>query len=356
MDNCNYKQSSWVAEPEKDSILIIDFMNLFMRGYHGFGKNQPGLTELNGFTTTTGTSYYFLRQLLMMIEHYTPANIIIAMEGGKTFRNSLYPEYKGERKQLPIESKTEVTLLKMQLDRMGFDVIEQQGCEADDVIYTVVSHLLDTGREILIHSTDKDILQCLSKANPQIKIINTLKSNSSNWQWEGNYSEAGYNQAIETFGVLPVQIAAFKAIAGDPSDNIPGIPGVGPKAAQKLLEAFGNLDNILAAVNESYEKFSFAGELKVSKHLYNIFKEYSQQVKIFEQVAALAFSADLVAKNKLLQRLADKQDKSVSRHLSRRKTSLQEVIHWYSFQKAESFSDLLSRIQEKYRKQGLAVY
>ena len=149
----------------------------------------------------------------------------------KLLRN-LFPEYKANRLKVPEELLAQIPMVKEVIDALGVPRIEVPGAEADDIIGTLSRLAEEKGMDVIIVSSDKDLYQLVSE---KVRIRDSLKEKT-----------VGEDEVRETFGVGPGQVADLLALAGDPSDNIPGVPGIGEKTASGLIREFGTVENLLA--------------------------------------------------------------------------------------------------------------
>jgi len=189
----------------------------------------------------TGGVYGFLNMLAKIQKDYEPGYIAVAFDRkAPTFRHVEYSEYKAGRKKMPPELAMQLPLLKEVLAAMNVKMLETDGYEADDIIGTLAKLSEEENLEPLIITGDKDALQLVSDA---VKVVITRKGVT---EFE-LYDRA---EVIEKYGFPPERFIDYKGLMGDQSDNIPGIPGVGEKTAQKLLIEFGSLDELLASTEK----------------------------------------------------------------------------------------------------------
>lgn len=214
-----------------DKILLIDGNSLANRAFYAL----PFLADPKG--RPSGAVFGFTNILVKMITEEHPDGIIVAFDHArKTFRNNLYVEYKGTRKETPPELLQQFPLIKQLLQQMGIKVIEQDGIEADDIIGTCAKTL--NGKKIIL-SGDRDLLQLISD---DTEVWLTMKGVSI-------VNKIGKKELKATFRLNPEQVVDLKALMGDASDNIPGVAGVGEKTALKLIEEYGSLDNIYKKIH-----------------------------------------------------------------------------------------------------------
>lgn len=213
------------------TIYLIDGYNLIYRLFYAVPP----------FTTRAGEPvnavFGMAKTLLGIHEYERPDELYFIMDSkGKSFREDIYPEYKGTRDRMPDDLRAQESKIFELLSRMGIPVLSKEGYEADDLIGTLVTRLrADSESQIYILSGDKDLYQFIGG---NVMVYDTMKR-----------KVAGREEAIEKFGVPPERVVDYLSITGDTSDNIPGIPGFGPKKAQTLITEFGTLEDIYKALD-----------------------------------------------------------------------------------------------------------
>ena len=211
--------------------IIVDGSSYLFRAYHAL----PAFSSSKG--EPTGAIYGVLNMLYSLIDEYEPKNVAIVFDApGKTFRDDLYSEYKANRPPMPEDLRPQIEPLVQAVEAIGLPVLRIKGVEADDVIGTLATRATAASLKTVISTSDKDMAQLV---NDHVSLVNTM--NNSKMDAEG---------VTEKFGVRPDQIIDYLALVGDSSDNIPGVPGVGPKTAVKWLTAHGNLDTIKKHADE----------------------------------------------------------------------------------------------------------
>lgn len=214
--------------------IIIDGSSLMYRAFFAL----PLLTSSEGIYTNAIMG--FSNMLGKILTDYKPDYIAVAFDKSrKTFRTDMYGEYKGQRAKTPDELKSQIPLLKEFLAALGIAFIEIDNYEADDIIGTLARKSADEDCEALIVTGDKDALQLIA---PQIKVMLT-KRGIMDMQV---FDEEAFKEKYA--GLEPHKLIDIKALMGDSSDNIPGVPGIGEKTALKLLTQFGDLENLLANI------------------------------------------------------------------------------------------------------------
>ena len=220
-----------------EKILLIDGHSIINRAFYGL----PDLTNREG--KHTGAVYGFLNILFKILEEENPDYLAVAFDlPAPTFRHVMYPEYKGTRHPMPEELREQVPLLKEVLSAMGIYQISREGYEADDLLGTVAFRSEARGMDVTVLSGDRDLLQ-LATERILIRLPKTVKGKTT---IENYYA----GDVKERYQVTPRQIIELKALMGDSSDNIPGIPGVGEKTATKLIVEYGSIENAYSHLDE----------------------------------------------------------------------------------------------------------
>ena len=211
-----------VQIPE-NPLILVDGSSYLYRAYHAF----PPLTNRAG--EPTGAMYGVLNMLRSLILQYQPTHAVVVFDAkGKTFRDELFEDYKSHRPPMPDDLRAQIEPLHTMVKAMGLPLLAVSGVEADDVIGTLAREAEKIGRPVLISTGDKDMAQLVT---PGITLINTMTN-----------TILGPEEVVAKYGVPPELIIDFLALMGDSSDNIPGVPGVGEKTAQALLQGLGGLD------------------------------------------------------------------------------------------------------------------
>ena len=235
------------SDPQSAPIILVDGSSYLYRAFHAL----PPLTTSKG--QPTGAVRGVLNMLRKMRLDYPGSNIVVVFDAkGKTFRDDMYPEYKANRPPMPDDLRQQIAPLHECVLAMGFPMIVHPGVEADDVMGTLAVQAAEQGLDAIISTGDKDMAQLV---NDRITLVNTM-SNSI-------YDRDG---VIEKFGVPPELIIDYLAIIGDSSDNIPGVPGVGPKSATPMLNGIGNLKTIYDNL-EDIRGLEFRGAKKMPEKL-----------------------------------------------------------------------------------------
>jgi len=216
-------------------LLLIDGMALLYRAFYSI--KQP-LTTSSG--VNVAALYGALRTCISLIKRHQPDRFAFVMDTPQpTFRHEEYHDYKANRPPIPPELPPQLDLLRKVIPHLGWKLVEQVGYEADDLIATLTRQTVEEGGEVLIFTADKDLMQLIC---PQVSHLAHGR--------RGEENRRGADYVREKFGVEPEQIRDLLALTGDSSDNLPGIPGVGPKKAAALLQRYGSFDGVFAHADE----------------------------------------------------------------------------------------------------------
>ena len=216
-----------VSRPAEKPLILVDGSSYLYRAFHAL----PTLTNSQG--DHTGAIYGVVNMLRKLIQDYHPELLAVVFDAeGKTFRDKIYTDYKANRPPMPAELRTQIGPLLELIRAMGLPVLQVPEVEADDVIGTLSSRAVAQGLRVLISTGDKDIAQLV---NPRVTLVNTMDNTLLD---EANVKKK--------FNVPPEHIVDYLALVGDKIDNIPGVPGVGPKTAAKWLSQYGSLKELIA--------------------------------------------------------------------------------------------------------------
>jgi len=212
---------------EKKPLILVDGSSYLYRAFHAL----PPLTTSTG--KPTGAVLGVLNMLQKLIAEHDPDRIAVVFDAkGKTFRDEMFEEYKANRPPMPDDLRAQIEPLLDSIDAMGLPLLRVSGVEADDVIGTLASRAASAGLPVLVSTGDKDMAQLV---DDRITLVNTMTGS--------RLDPAG---VAEKFGVRPDQIIDYLALVGDSSDNIPGVPKVGPKTAAKWLGQYDDIEGIKA--------------------------------------------------------------------------------------------------------------
>lgn len=252
-----------------NKIMMLDGHSLIHRAFYG----MPDFTNAEG--KHTGAVYGFLSILMMLLEEERPDALLVAFDvHTPTFRHEMFAEYKGTRKPMAEELREQVPLMKEVLAAMDIPIVEREGIEADDVLGSLSVTFAKAGYEVLIVSGDRDLLQ-LADEHVTICIPKTKKGQTV-------YEYYTPDQVRELYHVTPRQFIDVKALMGDASDNIPGLPGVGEKTAMSLIEAFGSIE-------EAHERISEVRPPRAQKAL----EEHFDLAQLSKELATIKLDEDL---------------------------------------------------------------
>ncbi|WP_048782820.1 MULTISPECIES: DNA polymerase I [Pantoea] len=228
-----------MAQIAENPLILVDGSSYLYRAYHAF----PPLTNSAG--EPTGAMYGVLNMLKSLLAQYNPSHVAVVFDAkGKTFRDELFEHYKSHRPPMPDDLRAQTAPLHEMVKAMGLPLLAVSGVEADDVIGTLALQAEKEGRPVLISTGDKDMAQLVT---PNITLINTMTN-----------TILGPEEVEQKYGVPPALIIDFLAMMGDSSDNIPGVPGVGEKTAQALLQGLGGMRSIYENLDKVAE-LSFRG-------------------------------------------------------------------------------------------------
>lgn len=253
----------------REKIVLIDGHSILNRAFYGV----PDLTNSEGLHTNA--VYGFLNIMFKILDEEKPEYLTVTFDvHAPTFRHEMYADYKGTRKPMAEELRQQVPVIKEVLRAMDIEIIEQAGLEADDLLGTISCMCEAKGMDVSIISGDRDTLQ-LATEHVKIRIPKTK---------QGKTEVEDYNAAEvkERYGVTPKEFIDVKALMGDASDNIPGVPGVGEKTATKIVQDYQTIEN-------AYEH---ADELKPPRASKNL-KEYWEQAKMSKVLATINTHADI---------------------------------------------------------------
>ena len=244
---------------EQKRFLVLDGSSLIFRAFYAL---PPDLSDSHG--QPTGAIFGFSNMLTKLIAEQQPDLMALAFDKSRhTFRTERYADYKGTRDKTPEELLSQFPLLREFTANMGIPFLEKDNYEADDIIGTLATQAAAEGYDVRVVTGDRDALQLV---RPNLRVLLTKKGISE----LKDYDTAAFE---EEYGFEPLKLIDLKGLMGDTSDNIPGIPGVGPKTASKLLLAYGSVENVLAHVEDVSGKklkerlMEYADQARLSKEL-----------------------------------------------------------------------------------------
>lgn len=214
-----------------NNLLIVDVYGLLFRAYYGI---KPIFSRQN---ININAVYGTIKMLLAIFNDVDHTHLILTLDGsGESNRAKIYEDYKANRISCPEDLKPQFDILDKFLSAMQIKNLRYNGLEADDIIYTYAKYASNLNSNVVIATFDKDLMQLVSS---KICIYNPKTKNFIHEK-----------QVIENFGVLPEQIQEYLALIGDASDNIPGVPGIGPKKAVEILAKYKSIDEIYQNIND----------------------------------------------------------------------------------------------------------
>ncbi len=252
------QRSRNIHSMKQPQLILIDGSSFLFRAFY--------VPQLKRMQTTggqpTGAVFGVVNMIKSLAADYPESNIVAIFDAkGKNFRHELYQEYKANRPSMPDELRSQIDFVHTAVKALGLPLVAVPGVEADDVIGTYAKQASEIGQDVLIASSDKDLAQVVSA---KVNMIDTMKKII--------LDEAG---VIEKFGVRPDQIIDYLALMGDTSDNVPGVPKVGPKTAVKWISEYQSLDGVIENADKIGGKVGenlreFIPQLPLSKDLVTI--------------------------------------------------------------------------------------
>ena len=251
-----------------EKLLLIDGHSILNRAFYGV----PDLTNSEGLHTNA--VYGFLNIMFKILDEEKPEYLTVTFDvHAPTFRHEMYQEYKGTRKPMAEELRQQVPVIKEVLKAMNIEIIEQAGLEADDLLGTISHQCEKEGLDVSIISGDRDTLQ-LATEHIKVRIPKTKQGKTE----IEDYLAADVK---EHYGVTPTEFIDVKALMGDTSDNIPGVPGIGEKTATKIIQEYKTIEN-------AYEHVEELKPPRASKNL----KEFWEQAQMSKMLATIKLDAE----------------------------------------------------------------
>ena len=281
---------------EKGRLVLVDGSGYIFRAFHAL----PPMTRRDG--TPVNAVYGFTAMLMKLVDDLQPDHVAVVFDvARKTFRSDIYPEYKANRSEPPEDLVPQFALVRAATQALSLPLLEAPGFEADDLIATYARLGEDAGLATLIVSSDKDLMQLV---RGDITMLDPMKQR-----------RIGADEVFERFGVAPEKVIDVQALAGDSTDNVPGVPGIGIKTAAELIQTFGDLDTLLAN----------AETIKQPKRRENLIN-FAEQARISRQLVTL------------------RDDAPMPLELSALSTPRRDMDLLTAFLKEQEFSRLLVRI------------
>ena len=253
-------------------VYLIDGSGYIFRAFHAL----PPLTRPSD-GLPVGAVHGFCQMLWKLLrdskESERPTHMAVIFDAARdNFRNQIYPEYKAHRPPAPEELVPQFPLIRDAVKAFNVACIEQDGYEADDLIATYARQAVEKGGDVTIVSSDKDLMQLIQ---PGIVMLDTMKSR-----------KIGPDEVVEKFGVPPAKVVDVQSLAGDSTDNVPGVPGIGVKTAAELIGQYGDLDTLLARAGEIKQPkrreklIEFADQARVSRELVRLKQDVPVEIAI----------------------------------------------------------------------------
>lgn len=252
-----------------EKLVLIDGHSILNRAFFGI----PDLTNSEGLHTNA--VYGFLNIMFKILEEEQPDYLTVAFDVSQpTFRHEMYKEYKGTRKPMAEELRQQVPVMKEMLKAMGVTVIEKGGYEADDLLGTIAKKSEAEGVEVAVVSGDRDLLQ-LASDHIKIRIPKTKRTGTE-------IEDYNTKEVLEKYQVTPTEFIDVKALMGDTSDNIPGVPGIGEKTATSIIVQYGSIENA----------YAHADEIRPPRASNNL-KEHYELAQLSKTLATIDVHADI---------------------------------------------------------------
>ncbi len=215
----------------QSKVWAVDAMSLIFQVFHAV----PEMTSPAG--QPVNAVFGFTRDILSILEQKKPDYLFVAFDLSEpTFRHDMFPNYKGQRSEMPADLIPQIPLIRRMLQVLDIPILEHPRYEADDLLATLAHQVDDAGGECVLVTADKDYRQLITE---RVKLYNMRKNQSVDTA-----------VLLEEWGIRPDQVVDYQTLVGDPVDNVPGVPLIGPKIAKELLQQFDTLDNIFANIDK----------------------------------------------------------------------------------------------------------
>ncbi|WP_321365695.1 DNA polymerase I [uncultured Desulfuromusa sp.] len=248
---------------KNERVYLIDGSSYIYRAYYAIRHLSNSRGE------ATNAVYGFTNMLITLLREEKPDRVAVIFDAkGPTFRKELYPAYKANRSAMPEDLVPQIPLIKDVVRAFNLPALELAGYEADDIIATLAKRYADQGLDITVVTGDKDLMQIVGE---RVRLLDTMKGKVS-----------GRDEVVERFGVPPEQVLEILGLAGDSSDNIPGVPGIGEKTASGLIQEFGSIENLLSNIDQ----------VKGKKRQENL-REFADQARLSRTLADLIYDLDI---------------------------------------------------------------
>ncbi|MDC1383675.1 DNA polymerase I [Candidatus Puniceispirillum sp.] len=257
---------------EKNRLVLVDGSGYIFRAFYAL----PPMTRADG--TPVNAVYGFTAMLMKLIDDLQPDHVAVVFDvARKTFRSDIFPAYKANRSDPPEDLVPQFKIVRAATEALSLPLLEAPGFEADDLIATYARLAEDAGLSTLIVSSDKDLMQ-LIRGN--VTMLDPMKQRL-----------IGANEVIERFGVPAEKVVDVQALAGDPTDNVPGVPGIGIKTAAELIRTFGDLDTLLDSAKTIKQPkrreslINFSEQARISRQLVKLRDDAPMPLDLSELVA-----------------------------------------------------------------------
>ncbi|WP_084112397.1 DNA polymerase I [Belnapia moabensis] len=252
-----------VAAPGTRHLVLVDGSGYIFRAYHAL----PPMTRPDG--TPVNAVFGFTQMLSSFLAEHRGSHLAVVFDASRsTFRNEIFPNYKAHRPEPPEELVPQFALIREATEAFGVAQVEAPGFEADDLIAAYARAFREAGGEVTIVSSDKDLMQLV---RPGVQMLDPIKRKP--------IREA---EVVEKFGVPPEKVIEVQALIGDPVDNVPGVPKIGPKTAAELILAYGDLESVLANT----------AQIKQPMRRQNL-EQYAEQARLSKRLVTLDDQAPL---------------------------------------------------------------
>lgn len=324
---------------KQEHIFIVDGSGYIFRAFHAL----PPLTRTDG--TPVGAVLGFVNMLLKLLNQSDGTHLVVVFDAArKNFRNDIYPEYKANRGETPEDLIPQFPLIREACKAFNVPTVEMDGYEADDLIATYTNRMRDRGGLVTIVSSDKDLMQLV---DAHVDMLDPMKNRT-----------IATEEVLEKFGVKPEKVVDVQALAGDSSDNVPGVPGIGVKTAAELINQYGSLESLLEKATEIKQPkrrqnlIEFAEMARVSKKLVQLesqapietsLDEFEKQVPDFEEARTFLEQQNF---HSVINRLKLKKEESPSPIQQEKKEATYETVNT---------TDSLNAWIEKIKKAGLVA-
>ena len=263
-------------------LCLVDGSGFLFRAFHAL----PVLTRPDG--TPVNAVLGFTNMLLKLLDDLHASHVAVIFDSAReSFRNEIFPEYKANRPDPPDELIPQFPLVRDATRAFNVECLERPGFEADDLIATYTRRAQADGFDVMIVSSDKDLMQLVSD---RVSMFDALKNR-----------RIGPAEVKEKFGVGPERVVDVQALAGDSTDNVPGVPGIGVKTAAQLIQAYGDLDSLLARASEIKQPkrrqslIDFAGQARLSRELVRLRDDVPTDVTVAQLLRQDPDPAQLIA-------------------------------------------------------------